>query len=249
MSTPKNARRSSKRNDPHPESPPPEGKESPVETPSADAFGRSLELLAKVKSGALTGKALAPADRQALVALLAADGLSTPEIAQIIQVTDRTIERDRRAIRDAHAVPKDPRMVEQMVGRLMAEAELAVQRIRRTARDREVEAAVKIDAEHRCFLIVRDLVQGLQRLGYLPTATQKVEADLTHHIGELPTLGDLQIEIDRLKLVGGGDAGAFTEVEEVVARAVVASGVRDIVTTVAAREQGAGEEVASADQA
>lgn len=200
----------------------------------SDGLGRSLALLAKVRSGEMPGAMLAPTDRQGLVTLLAADGLSTPEIAQILQVADRTIERDRRAIREAHAIPKDPRLVEQMVGRLVAEAELAVQRIRRTARERDVEPVVKIDAEHRCFQIVRDLVQGLQRLGYLPTATHKLEADLTHHtphIGELPSLGELQAEIERLKLVGG--PGELVEVEQTVTRATLASHVQDLALTAA----------------
>lgn len=193
---------------------------------TSDSLGRSLALLSKVRSGEMPGAMLAPGDRQALVTLLSADGLSTAEIAQILQVADRTIERDRRAIREAHAVPKDPRLVEQMVGRLMAEAELAVQRIRRAARERDVEPVVKIDAEHRCFQIVRDLVQSLQRLGYLPTAAQKVEADLTHHIDELPSLSDLQAEIERLKLVEGPDG--LIEVEQTVARATLASHIRSL---------------------
>jgi len=203
--------------------------------PSAEPLGRSLELLGRVRSGAAAGSLLAPADRQALVSLLAADGLATPEIAQILQVADRTIERDRRAIRAGLAIAKDPKLVEQMVGRLMAEAELSVQRIRRTAREREVEPAVKVDAEHRCFQIVRDLVQSLQKLGYLPTATQKLEADLTHHVGELPSLGDLQAEIERLKSVQGGigadaDPSQFIDVEQVIERAALASRVKDLST-------------------
>lgn len=204
-----------------------------IGTPSTTALGRSLELLTKVRSGVLAGHMLGPSDRQSLVSLLAADGLSTPEIAQILQVADRTIERDRRAIRTALSVPKDPRLVEQMVGRLMAEAELTVQRIRRTAREREVNSAIKIDAEHRCFQIVRDLVNSLQKLGYLPTATQRLEADLTHHVGELPSLTDLQTEIERLKLVDGGASSGvdLAEIEHVVERATLASRVKDIVST------------------
>jgi len=55
---------------------------------------------------------------------------------------------------------------------------------------------------------VRDLVQGLQKLGSLPSTTHKLEADLTHHVGELPTLGDLHAEIERLKAVQGMGEGA-----------------------------------------
>ncbi len=198
---------------------------------STDHLGRSLELLARVRLGAVPGPSLAPADRQALVSLLIADGLSTPEIAQILQVADRTIERDRKTIRAGLALPRDPKLVEQMVGRLVAEAELSVQRIRRTSREREIDPAIKIDAEHRCFEIVRDLVQVLQRLGYLPTASQKVEADLTHHVGELPSLPDLQAELARLRQVAGDDDAGLIETEHTLARASLASRVRDIVST------------------
>lgn len=209
---------------------------SPTPTSAASApqtgLGRSMELLGKVKAGTLPGDLLAPGDRQLLVILLSADGLSTAEIAQILKVSDRSVERDRRAIREGSAIPKDPKLVGQMVGRLMAEAELSVQRIRRVARERDVDPSVKVDAEHRCFQIVRDLVQSLQRVGYIPTVSQKVEADLTHHLGELPTLGDLQLEIDRLKLVGGEESGAFVEVESVVARAAAATCVKQLATAI-----------------
>ena len=58
---------------------------------------------------------------------------------------------------------------------------------------------MKVDAEHRCFQVVNDLVQSLQRLGYLPTAAQKVEADLTHHVGDVPDFGATRAEVVRLK--------------------------------------------------
>lgn len=190
-----------------------------------------MELLARVKAGTLPADLIAPADRQLLVALLSADGFSTAEIAQVLKVSDRSIERDRRAIRDGLAVSKDPKLVGQMVGRLMAEAELSVQRIRRTARERDVEASVKIDAEHRCFLICRDLTQLLQRIGYLPTASQKVEADLTHHLGELPTFDEMQSEIDRIKAVSGADAAQLADLEDVFARVTVASRVKQLAST------------------
>ena len=81
----------------------------------------------------------------------------------------------------------------------VGEAELSVQRIRRAVRDKKVSPSVKVDAEYRCFVIVNDLVQSLQRLGYLPTAAQKVEADLTHHVGDVPDLGTTRAEVVRLK--------------------------------------------------
>jgi len=175
-----------------------------AQNPQAESAGgggmeRSLELLAKVRAGTLSGRMLGATERQSLVALLAADGLSGPEIAQILQVSDRTVERDRRDIRDRYALPRDPKLVAQMAGRLLAEAELSIQRIRRTAREREVEPNVKIDAEHRCFQIVDSVVERLQKLGYLPTAATRLQADLTHHAAEVPSSEDLEKQVAGLR--------------------------------------------------
>lgn len=206
-----------------------------------DGIGRSLELLAKVRAGTLSGKMLGATERQALVALLAADGLSGPEIAQILQVSDRTVERDRRDIRDRHALPRDPKLVQQMAGRILAEAELSIQRIRRTAREREVDPAVKIDAEHRCFQIADSTVERLQKLGYLPTAAMRVLADLTHHAAELPSSEDLEKQIAGLRelvaATGQNDPAlleSISNMSDAITRAHVATQIKLVANTATA---------------
>lgn len=174
--------------------------------PASERTGRALELLAQVRTGAVPGSMLAPPERRGLVTLLTADGASVPEIAQILQVSDRTIERDRREIRTSSAIAKDPQLVGEMVGRLMAEAELTVQRIRRTARERDVDPGVKVDAEHKCYSIIQDLVRTLQGLGYLPTAAHRLEADLAHHTASLPPAEEVVIEYQRLRELAPDDA-------------------------------------------
>jgi len=46
--------------------------------------------------------------------------------SQILKVSDRSIERDKKAIREANALSADPELVEQMIGRLVCEAELVL---------------------------------------------------------------------------------------------------------------------------
>ncbi len=147
---------------------------------------RTVTLLKEIQAGTASPKSITTADRRQLVAVLMCDGYSTPDMAQILQVSDRSIERDKQFIRQSDALPRDPKLVEQMVGRLRTEAELCVQRTRKAVRDKDVSASVKVDAEHRCYVIISDLFQSLQRVGYLPTAAQKIEAELTHHAGEIP---------------------------------------------------------------
>ena len=173
----------------------------PNPAPGDDAGDRTLSLLRKIESGAVNPTCIGVPERRQLVGFLMGDGCSTAEISQILQVNDRTIERDKKAIRESNAIARDPKHVEQMVGRLVGEAELSVQRIRKAVRDKKVSPSVRVDAEHRCFEIVKGMIQQLQRLGYLPTATQKVEADLTHHVGDVPDFGTTRAEAVRLKKI------------------------------------------------
>jgi hypothetical protein len=170
--------------------------------PSSDADeSRTVTLIQGLQSGSIDAKSISIPDRRQLVAVLLADGYTTVDIAQIMKVSDRSIERDKLAIRQSNAVSRDPKLIPQMVGRLVSEAELSVERIRKATRDKGVPAAVKVDAEHRCYQVVSDLIQSMQRLGYLPTAAQKVEADLVHHVGEVPDFAQLLAETTRLKQI------------------------------------------------
>jgi hypothetical protein len=159
---------------------------------------RTLSLLQKIQTGALDPKTIRLEERRQVVSYLTADGYSAPDLAQILQVSDRSIERDKRALRQANAIVADPQLVEQMVGRLISEAELCVQRIRRAVRDKGTPRSVVVDAEHRCFQIVNEMTISLQRLGYLPTAAARLQAAVTHNMEQIPELPQLDMETERL---------------------------------------------------
>lgn len=190
----------------------------------------TISLLRDIQSGKLDPKCIDVSQRQQLVEFLLGDGYTVAEMAQILRVADRTIERDKKAIREAHAIERDPKLVGQMVGRLISEAELAVQRIRKALREKDVAPALRVDGEQRCFQIVNDLVARLQRVGYLPTATHKVEAELTHNMGELPDLPSMQSELQRLKQIQastGNEHVQLNQLEEEITRAGIAARLED----------------------
>jgi hypothetical protein len=160
-----------------------------------------LTLLRQIQQGSLSPRNLAPRDRQACVSHLTAEGYGAPEIAEILKVSERTAARDRKAVLEANALQQDPALVGQLAGRLMAEAELTISRIRRVARDKDCPPSVRIDGETRCWQILREFVQSLQSLGYLPTAAQRIEADLTHRAGEVPTADSIQADLQQLMVI------------------------------------------------
>ena len=186
----------------------------PSDNKHRDTGERTVSLLQKIQAGTVDSKCIRPAERHLIVSYLMADGYSTADMAQILKVSDRSIERDKQAIRKKNALAADPELVEQMTGRLVCEAELSIQRMRKTVRDKDTPQAVRIEAEHRCYQIVSDMITSLQRLGYLPTATPRLQADLTHNIGQIPDFSQIQAEVQRLRQITGETQGTDPQLTE-----------------------------------
>lgn len=160
-----------------------------------------LSVIRGLQNGAVSAKSLSITNRRACVEHLTGEGYSIVEIAEILKVSERTVARDRQATYEANAIQRDPALVEQVVGRLVQEADTSISCMRRVARGKSTSDSVKVDAAHRCYQVLSDLIQNLQRLGYLPTAAHEIRADLTHHVGDIPDLPETQAEIERLMLI------------------------------------------------
>jgi len=155
---------------------------------------RCLDILRGIKEGSINPATLLPSQRRLLVPFLMAEGQSTAEIAHLLKASDRTIERDKKAIRQENALSKNPELADIMAGRLVDEAQACIQRIRKFERDSDCPPAAKIEGEKACFHIVNNLAERFQSMGYLPIAAKKLEADLTHHMGNPLSLNEIVSE-------------------------------------------------------
>ncbi|MCC7409731.1 MAG: helix-turn-helix domain-containing protein [Phycisphaeraceae bacterium] len=199
----------------------------------------ALAILQDLKQGAGSPHDLSTQDRRVCVMHLGAEGLSIAEIAKILGVSERTILRDRRVNQEENALQHDPRLAGQMAGRLVAEAELAMQRIRRVTRDTQTPPAVRVEGEKACFGICHDAVARLQSLGFLPTATQRFEADICQTAEAIPTYGQIEEEV-QLLLTAADSTGDSQEVHRIqelnglVSRARIVEQVREAKTALTA---------------
>jgi len=169
-------------------------------TPEKDDGPQTLALLQGIKNGSIDPKSLRPDERRPLVAFLTAEGQSIAEIGHLFDRSDKTIKRDKEALEKEKSITKNPELVKQMVGRLVAEADLCIQRIRKFQRDRGASPAAKMEGERSCFQIYCDLIEKLQSLRFLPTAAQKIEA-LIHRAASSLTLEELILEAERVKKI------------------------------------------------
>ncbi|MCC7193622.1 MAG: hypothetical protein IT444_12670 [Phycisphaeraceae bacterium] len=165
-----------------------------------------LELIRKIHAGTVVPRTLTIEQRRACVEHLTGEGYTVVEMAQVLKVDERTIARDKVAIQQANAIEPSPQLVQQIVGRLASEAELCISRIRRVTRDKDTPAATKVEGERACFQILGALTHHLQSLGYMPTAAQRLSANV---FVETPTdAAILQAEWERLQALTQDVAGA-----------------------------------------
>ena len=156
-----------------------------------------IAMIRRIQQGTLSGKSLSIEDRRRCVEYMTLEGYSVPEIAEVMQVTDRTIGRDRDAIRKANAVHVHPSFVEEVVGQVLSKAVSSESRLKRMSRDRNVSASDRIEAERTSWQVTKDMFGMLRSIGYLPTPAQEVRGTLTHRV-EAPEAGEIESELRRL---------------------------------------------------
>jgi len=164
-----------------------------------DPSGRSaLDLLADIRGHRLSPQSLDAPTRREVAGCLVAEGASTSEIASLLGVSDRTIRRDVEQIRRENALRAGDDFPEQFAGELYETARIEIGRLRRVSRDKNADAPARIAASTGAFEIMNNLASTLKSLGFLPSATQRLHADLTHSFGPGQTFEDVRREVDRL---------------------------------------------------
>ena len=193
----------------------------PVDVPRESDGERPtvLSLLRDIQAGTVDPTAIPPETRQGVVAHLSAEGYSVPEMAEILRVAERTVKRDRQQVRKANALAPHSDFSGEMAGRLVQEAESAIVLMRRAARDKEAGPGDRINAAQASFNVMRLLVESLQKLAFLPTASAKVQLDM--RMQHTPAdAQSLLAELDRVSAVlsDGGQvppAELTTEIETI----------------------------------
>lgn len=158
----------------------------------------ALAILEDIKAGRLSGKDLEIPTRQQCVAYLMFEGYSIAEIARIMGINERMVSRDKRDIRQAHAVEAGPEWVAEMIGALRLGAEASIARFRQISRNKDAPIRGRLEAERLAWTVLREFAELMQRLGHLPTAPQEFRGAFLHQVSEVPPLSDTKAELERL---------------------------------------------------
>jgi transposase len=157
----------------------------------------ALQILQEINSGLTDPKLLDKQCRQQCVELLIAEGYTYPQIGQVLKVSERTVIRDVKDIRARNEMVPNIEFAKQFVGEVFNKAMNHHSFLVRLSRAKDTAAAEKIQAEFAGWKILKELVEKLQTLGYLPLKPQEIAGELYHHIA-VEEAGESVLEARRM---------------------------------------------------
>lgn len=143
-----------------------------------------LSLIQEIKSGTMDPKVLPVELRQQIVETLMFEGYAVSQIAQLLNRSEKTIQRDLNQIRSKNALKPSVDLAKQMIGELVIKARTHNAHLMRLARSKGGNISEKAQAEYAAWRVSKELVEKLQTLGYLPLRPQEIVGDLFHHFDD-----------------------------------------------------------------
>ena len=141
-----------------------------------------LSLIQEIKSGSTDPKVLPVELRQQIVETLMIEGYVVSQIAQLLNRSEKTIQRDLSQVRSKNSLKPSVDLAKQMIGELVVKARTHNAYLMRLARSKGGSISDKAQAEYSAWRVSKELVEKLQTLGYLPLRPQEIVGDLFHHL-------------------------------------------------------------------
>lgn len=178
---------------------------------SNEKYDSVLSTIQAIKDGRLNPKVLSEIERRECVEVLSGEGLTQPQIAEILKISDRTVRRDLEAIDYRNELNPDVSLAKRIIGNMFQKAMAHHRYLMRLARNANGGISEKSQAEFLAWRVLKEMVEKMQSLGYLPMRPQEISGDLFHHFddsGEEKGFDDLKKSLTIIE-TNARDAGTF----------------------------------------
>lgn len=164
----------------------------------------TLEILKQIRDGITDPKRLDPEIRQGCVwHLWIVESRSVAEIAQILNVSDKTIRRDKEIIKEKNAKKFTPEDKLKILGELLAKASAAYENLMRLARSKEGSLQEKSQTAYLACKAIEELIKLYQSMGYFPSKSMEIGLGIHYSREEEMTPAQLKEELARLEKAMG----------------------------------------------
>jgi len=133
-----------------------------------DSEKSAVQILQEINSGQFDPRLLDSEGRKCCVEALMGEGYTISHMAQVLKRNEKTIRRDLKEIRAQHALSPSQKFTKELVGELVAKALHHSGYLMRIARSKDALPGEKSQAEFAAWKVIKELVEKLQTLGYLP---------------------------------------------------------------------------------
>jgi len=173
-----------------------------------------ISLIQQIKDGTLNPKTLSREIRQCCVEFLSAEGYGAAQISQIIMRSEKTVSRDLVDIRARNAITPNIDLAKQIVGDMFQKAMVHHKYLMRIARSPDSSNAEKYQSEFLAWRVLKEVVEKMQTLGYLPLKPQEIVEDIFHHVSGENDIADAKNMLSEIE-IAAKEAGTLNpETEE-----------------------------------
>lgn len=179
----------------------------------------ALVLIQEIKDGKRNPKTLSKEERIECAEVLFFEGCTDAQVSQILGKSLKSIKRYREEIRQKSALVPSADLVKKLIGDLCMKASMHHAHLMRLSRKSDGSIGEKAQSEYYAWLVMKDFIQLLQSLGYLPQAPQKLVGDFIHHTDSEEDLTDLKKNISSFEALatecGGLDPESQKKLNEI----------------------------------
>ena len=139
-----------------------------------------ISILQDIKNGTLDPTLIDKGARKEIVSMLKMEGYTVSSIAAILKCSDKTVQRTVAEIRKENQIDTSPQFIKESIGDMCRSASHHCSSLIRLARNASSTTREKIDAELAAWSVMRDCIEQLRRLGYLPSSVQEITGTISH---------------------------------------------------------------------
>ena len=140
----------------------------------------ALQMLREINSGLTDPKLLDKQGRQQCTELIVAEGYTRFQIAQLLKCSEKTVSRDLKDIRARNEMVPNIEFAKQFVGEMFQKGMNHHNYLMRLARMKEASISKKMQSELAAWKVLKELIEILQSLGYLPSRPAEVVGTFYH---------------------------------------------------------------------
>jgi DNA-binding CsgD family transcriptional regulator len=177
-----------------------------------------LVTIQRIKDGSINPKALTKDIRQQCLEVLITQGYTQAQMAQILDCSDKTVQRDINEIRKRNRLTPHVELAKEIVGEMLAKARNYESNLNQLARSKDGSLSERAHAQFLGWRVLKECVEKLQTLGYLPQKPQEVIGNITHSFMEsedksFEEVQDIIRDIE-MNLAGDADPALAAEVNK-----------------------------------